>query len=271
MKNLNSISQVNKVYSTAGSEPVLVLCSDLEFYVCKYKMAIGGSAEKLFREYLGACFLKEWSLLVPDFAFVEISEHHIKEFLKLQPHYFQTTCFGSKYIRDSKEFDNFFVFLQPSDKKLFNNKFDFLKIGLFDIWISNEDRHTQNYNLLLNFETFYDIIPIDHSEILNSGNLDKGLNLIPENESIISSPLTRKLFTKKELKDKSNLQRIEEDYYFCIEKCKDNIDEITQNIPDDWHVNIEKQKELLHQELFKTDWIESVFSQFISFVQSQIN
>lgn len=270
MKHLNSISPINQVYST-GNNPVLIMCSDMEYYVCKYKTSIGGTANKLFREYLGACFLKEWNLLVPDYAFIDISEDHIKEFPQLQPHYFQTTCFGSKLIQNVTEFDKFLSFMEVGDKKYFRKKFDYLKIALFDIWISNEDRRHENYNLLRNFETFYDIIPIDHGEILNTGNLDKGLYLISENDSIISSPLTRKLFTKKELKDKSNLQKIKEDYYFCIEKCKSRIDRITENIPDDWCVNIEKEKKLLHQELFKTDWIESVYSQFISFIQSQIN
>jgi hypothetical protein len=72
-------------------------------------------------------------------------------------------------------------------------KESFLKIGLFDIWMSNEDRHYENFNLLYNLkEKRY--VPIDHAMCFNSGNLDKAPSLIGNNESILTSPFVNRFF-----------------------------------------------------------------------------
>ncbi len=270
MQYLKSISLISKVYATTGSKPVLVMCNDLEHYVCKYNISYGRTASKLFREYIGACFLKQWNLSVPDFAFVEISEDHIGELPQLQPQFFKTICFGSRYDRNCKEADKFLSFIEASDRKLFINKNDYLKIALFDIWMSNEDRNYGNYNLMLNLENSYEFVPIDHEMIFNTGNLDKGLYLISESDSIINTPFTRRLYTKKELADKKNLKSIKEEYYLCVNNCQNHLNTILENIPDDWLVNIDFERELLQKELFNPDWIKNVYYQFLTFIQSQI-
>ena len=270
MQYLESISPIRKVYKTTGSRPVLVMCNDLEYYVCKYNNSYGSAANKLLREYIGACFLKEWNLSVPDFSFIKILEDHIGVFPELQPYFFKTTCFGSKFNRNYKEVDKFMSSLEVSDRKLFTNKNDYLLIALFDIWMSNEDRNYGNYNLMLNFEGGNDFIPIDHEMIFNTGNLDKGLYLISESESIINTPLTTRLFTKRELSDISKIARIKEEYYHCIEQCKSKLHVILENTPDDWSIDINIEIELLQSELFNVNWINNAYKEFLTFIQSQI-
>jgi len=270
MQYLNSISPISKVYATTGSKPVLVMCNDFEYYVCKYNNSYGGAANKLLREYIGACFLKEWNLSVPDFAFIKISEEHIGGFPELQPYFFKTTCFGSKFNRNFKEVDKFISSLEACDRKLFVNKNDYLLIALFDIWMSNEDRNYGNYNLMLNIETAYDFIPIDHEMTFNTGNLDKGLFLISDSDSIINTPLTTRLFTKKELSDVNKLKSIKEEYYLCIKQCKSKLNVIFESIPDDWSIDISFEIELLQNKLFNANWINNAYKEFLTFIQSQI-
>jgi hypothetical protein len=73
LKYLTSISAVEKddLIGTNGSEPFYVLCDDLNTYVCKYHRHFNSPAISLFNEYISACFLKEWGLKVPDFAFIK--------------------------------------------------------------------------------------------------------------------------------------------------------------------------------------------------------
>jgi hypothetical protein len=49
---LTSIENIRKIIPTKGSTPVLVHCSDLNDYVCKYDQLKG----KLFNEYLAVRF-----------------------------------------------------------------------------------------------------------------------------------------------------------------------------------------------------------------------
>jgi hypothetical protein len=76
MQTLSSIQTANRQYDT-GERPVLIMCSDMHNYVCKY--AGGGDTMKLYCEYIAASFLKIWKLPVPDFAFVAINYDHVKQ------------------------------------------------------------------------------------------------------------------------------------------------------------------------------------------------
>ncbi len=268
MRYVESISQINKVYNSKGSKPVRVLCDDFEEYVCKYNVANGSMASKLFREYIGASFIKIWGLNVPDFTFVNIKNEHLTVSQHLQPSFFRTTCFGSKFSKNFKELDKFTSFIEPKQKKAFENKFDFLKVALFDLWISNEDRYYGNFNLLYDVEDSNRFVPIDHEMIFNTGSIDRGLELISREESLLDTPMTNNLFSKKELRKIDYLPKVQEEYYFCIRKCEEELNQILKEVPDDWLVNIEKEKNTLLQELFNKDWIDTVFAEFSLFIQS---
>ena len=270
MKYINSISPISKIYDSKGSKPVLIECDDLEHYVCKYNTVNGSTANKLYSEYIGACFLKYWELPVPDFAFVNILEEHITDNDVIQPAFFRTICFGSKFSRNYKEADKFLSSINGRQKSLFPHKYNFLKIALFDIWISNEDRRHDNYNLMLDVENDNNFIPIDHETIFNTGLLSSGLEYISPDESIIDTPFANALYTRKELVNKNIIDLIQKEYYICIEKCITNIDTILNEVPNDWLVNIENEKELLKAELFKKEWIDGAFNEFKQFLQLSI-
>ncbi|MGE0021043.1 MAG: HipA family kinase [Draconibacterium sp.] len=267
MKIVNSIARPTRVFDTSGNQPALILCDDFEFYVCKYNRMPGSEAKKLFHELIAGHFAQLWNLNVPEFSLVNVNPEHIVGHETLQPVFFQTLSFGSKYNQNLVEVDEFYGALSAIQKRKFDSKFDFLKIALFDIWMANDDRSFNNYNLLIDSANGNRFTPIDHDAIFNTGNLDKGLYLLSENETLIDTEIATRLFNARELRSEEFLKNIENEYYFCIENCKENLDTILQDIPDNWNINIEKYKTLLTANSFNDMWITDVFKHFSELIQ----
>ena len=146
MQTLQSIQTANRQYQT-GDAPILILCNDMQDYVCKY--ALNGNATNLLCEYLAASFLKLWELPVPDFCFVQVNYEHVQQ-LGIPKHVIEKTCFGSKFSKSYVELNLFND--EPDLKKqtgYIAHKMNLLKIALFDIWLANEDRNHNNLNLIV--------------------------------------------------------------------------------------------------------------------------
>jgi hypothetical protein len=269
LKIVNSISRPDRIFETSGSQPALILCDDFNYYVCKYNRQSGVKAVKLFHEFLAGSFAKLWNLAVPEFCLVNVNPSHIEGHEILQPVFFKTLCFGSKYNNRYSEIDEFYADMTSTDKRKFELKYDFLKIGLFDIWLANEDRNFNNYNLLIDVENKNRFIPIDHDAIFNTGNLHRGLVLLSENESLINTDLTKRLFTATELRSKDFFKKAKNDYYLCVTECEINIDKILQNIPIEWKINSVEYQNLLHEHLFNKEWTDRCFNYFKELIQLQ--
>ncbi len=267
MKIIHSIAKPERIFETSGSQPALILCDNFDFYVCKYNRFPGSESKKLFHELIAGRFAQLWNLSVPDFCLVNVNPEHVFGHKLLQPAFFQTTCFGSKYNQNLVEIDEFYGELSATQKKKFDSKFDYLKIALFDIWMSNEDRNFNNYNLLIDIENGNRFTPIDHDAIFNTGNLDKGLILLSENETLIDTELTARLFNSRELRIMDFLTDIKNEYYLCVSECKKNLDKILQDVPKDWNINADNYRTLLNENSFNKKWIEEVFDHFSELIQ----
>jgi hypothetical protein len=151
MKVLYTIEEVHKIFNTAGSSPLLVSCDDFNDWVCKYDKF----PKYLFNELIASEFAKLWNINTPETALINVKSEHIPydKFPQLQPSYFEKECFGSLYLKNTKEIDLSFIplFREKSFRDKIQQKSDFLKIALFDIWLANEDRNYNNFNLLLHF------------------------------------------------------------------------------------------------------------------------
>ena len=69
-----SVKRIEQQFNT-GEQPVLVMCSDVNTYVCKY-MRSTATAYKLVCELIGAQMAKAWQLNTPDIALVKIKPAH---------------------------------------------------------------------------------------------------------------------------------------------------------------------------------------------------
>lgn len=264
---LQSIEPIQKVFQTSGSYPVLVSCNDRQKYVCKYVRY--APAEKLFLEYLITNFATIWQLQIPEYKFVKLKPEHIpdeiaSEFLKtkqvIQP------VFGALYLQYARDIDNYFATLnnEPSFISTIQNPFDLLKIALFDIWLSNEDRNFNNYNLLLNPKEegnyFY---VIDHEKCFNSNVLKYGVYHISFNETILDTEVCEMVLNHKPLSATENyVQELEKEYYICVQQCKEMLKNIVEEVPKSWGIDIEAQFGLIMQNIFTEEWIKSTFECF---------
>lgn len=146
-----------------------------------------------------------------------------------------------------------------------------MKIALFDIWISNEDRNHNNFNLLLygSSENLYFFYAIDHVNIFNTSFLDYGIAEITEDDSIINTDLAKILFGKSR-KLTETVNNVIENFYLCTEKCQNNLDEILDLVPDSWNINKEQIRDRIINNLFSKEWKAQCEANFRAFVQSFI-
>jgi hypothetical protein len=266
-----SIENVTIVFHTNGSQPILVLCGDLSYYVCKYPK--GKPTYELFNEFIIAHFAKFWGLNIPDFDLVNVKKEHIPDEVlsnRIQRHYFEHSCFGSQKLEQVIEVNH--EFLNGDDKKEIEKiqKFDLLKIALFDIWLSNEDRNQNNYNLLLSsIQNRYIFYVIDHVSCFNSNNLDKGIYLITEEDSIISSPLCVNLLKGDNLLEEE-IQKLKQNFPIFVQDCREKLSSSLSRLPTDWGIDIAKIENVLLNSLFSESWINEVFNTFEQFVRKYL-
>lgn len=256
---LKSISGISKVFQTSGSNPVKVLCEDLNEYVCKYSRH--DPATNLFNEYLAAVFLKIWDLKVPNFNLVNIQQHHItNEFISntIQPRFFEIPIFGSQYMEHAKEIDSSIAVIE-NDKKIIKkiaDKQDLLSIALFDLWMGNEDRSHNNYNLLLRSDSDYVFMPIDHERCFNGNTVSaaRGFVILSEDETLLNTELAALVF--KNYKGLSKVvDEIAANYYLWVADCEKSLENTINSMPDQWGVQKEDKIALLKSTLFHPTWV----------------
>lgn len=272
---LSSISPINKVYDTAGCAPVKVMCSDLNDYVCKY--ATGVPTRTLYNEFVAAEFLTRWGIDKPKHNIISIKEEHFPESVRsarVQLRYFSRPCFGSKHELYAKEIDPSFPNLDINKKVLgaIENKFDLLKIGLFDLWLANEDRNHNNYNLLLNpTETGYCFLPIDHERCFNgsSARVDRPIVLLTEDESLITSPLAQVLLRgSRGLSEK--IDEMASEYYLWVSGCQKGLDDALKDLPEAWGIDVQAEIEFMQGTLFTESWLSECVEGFKDYAKKYL-
>lgn len=263
METVKSITEITETLSTRGF-PVKVLCSDFNTYIAKHNMGYT-PANRLKNELLGHFFLKSWGLKTPPVKLVYVKDAHIEKHLSTtcQYKYFRNIpCFGSRFLDRATLFNQFLQSLTYKEYNSIKNSNDILKIALFDYWISNEDRTPNNFNLLLNPERSGNYIyAIDHEDFFNSNNLPSGLVPLTEEDSILSAPEVKVLI--KWLKPSNDtIKKMEENYYLCTNKCKQQLDGFLSDIPAEWQINKAELKRQLLSNLFSKSWCTTAFKEF---------
>ncbi len=260
------------MYETTGSMPVLVLCDDLEDWVCKY-----GDYGKLFNEWLASNFLHLWNIPTPPFSIVNILPSHIAprfQSNRTYPSLFQSPCFGSKHLAYAQDISELFKLLAENnyEKRKILNIGDYFKIALFDLWIANEDRNSNNPNLLLNPTQDGNIITaIDHTEIFNTNNLKMGLAELTLQDSILMADYT-KLLIGNQRKALEVVEILQKDYYLCIERCGKSLENIIEAAPSEWGINKQKIAEQINNAIIVNDtWNKKCFSNFTQYLEQSVS
>ena len=230
LQTLNTIEEIHRVIKSVD-KPVDVTCNDFENYICKYR-----NTDSLLKEYLASCLLHRWQIPTPEIAFVWVKPEHVPERYKrtVKAHFLNKPCFGSKYYDQTIEVNQSLVALgnDAAEVRKIQNRLDLLRIGLFDLWLANDDRKQGNYNLLLvpNEPSKFYLNAIDHSACFHNGGIGEyTLNLLTSEESVLTSDVCRLLYARSTVIHKQAdtvLKRFPTD----VHKSVDSLPEILANL-----------------------------------------
>lgn len=259
---LNSVKAIEHQYQT-GEEPVLVMCTDLNAYVCKY-MRSTAIPYKLVSELIGSEMARIWRFNSPESAIVRIKPDHWNG-LRLS-HSLSAPAFGSKKKMGVIDVTPTTISEIEDTPLMFAQ---LLYIALFDFWLANEDRNANNANLM------YDIVkhlfvPIDYGCIFNTATYDYSLSQLTMTDSILSSELFDMLLAKYKDSVPAHVANLNRDYGINLFRCKEKVFEIISQIPAEWNVPKEVIANKVN-ELFKRDWYERVWLNFMDCLSEKVN
>ncbi len=178
-------------------------------------------------------------------------------------HYYVDLAFGSKQVDNATELSMLNDEIKTKhDYNRFSDPLDYLKIGLFDIWVDNDDRRPTNYNLFLNGNMNF--VAFDHAFTFCSMNYS---DLKPEisntfNASIFNSSLAKGII--KYLSRTIDLNKTLKNYfYLCIDTCKQNFEEVCTKVPESYGLSNDLKSSLLDF-LFDKNRNDKVLTEFYS-------
>jgi hypothetical protein len=238
---LNAV-KILHCYQT-NSLPLQVLCDDNEVYVIKTMFKTHPPFEDLVNEILCNYFFQCWDIPVPEPAIIKFDAILIEQYLaegnainkrytgfKFENHYF----FGTKFLQSTTEIDMYNLSLKGKrDYNKYQNPLDLVRIGVFDRWIANTDRRSDNSNILMDTSTEkFRFIPIDNTQAFACQNDYKALKLAVmdtvNNKSILNTPITKSICSFADPKKFSNLDK---EITANIEITIDLMETIFENIP----------------------------------------
>lgn len=270
-----SVQQVEKVIETPGSRPVIVTDEQLDDYACKYDFT-----EKLIKEYLAHHFLKIWELPVIPAAFVKVLSEHINPAIlkkgiitsRTQPRHFNKLCFGTLYNVDAILLTNHFEGLRSdySQLKKYQNREDFLKIALFDLWVVNIDRLHGNYNILIQpINGEYILTPIDHSDIFDGFDIGDSLSqLTPESSILTSAMALVLLYGNRKIESQANA--LLNNFPNFVNECGKILPKLVEGCPDSWCLDKPKLLQNLQKFVYDEGWIKDTVQNFKGLVQHHL-
>ena len=262
IQTLYSVKQIEQQFHT-GEEPVMVMCSDVNIYVCKY-MRSSATAYKLACEFIGTNLAKAWQLNTPDIALVNIRSAHW-EGINVS-HSLSAPSIGFRWLDGV-------VDITPSTYAKVPAKAETLaqlmKIALFDFWVANEDRNANNANLMYDV-TREQLVSIDYGCIFNTATFEYPLSQLTSTDTILWSDLFRHLLQGADSQASLNIaDRLKADYEESIDKSNSIVAGIIAEMPQGWNVPTEKVSEKLSQ-LFDKQWIEAVWDNFMECLNENI-
>jgi len=232
---IRKVIEVLKEYKTEGHKPLQVMADDFELYVAK-----SGKGHhppiSLINELVCSYFLGCWGLKTPDATLLKLDTNLIEIPLSTtnKKSFYQDLCFGSKLVPEAIEVNDLANSKSAWQFNRLKSPFDLMWIGLFDIWVENDDRKPSNPNLLLKEcakTALFDIYAIDHAYTFYSTGYEV---LVPSevcqsyNDSILYSDFVKSVIPKVAKKQELDFKA---SFWAKIERCKENFDNFADAIP----------------------------------------
>ena len=263
IQTLYSAKRIEQQFHT-GEEPVMVMCSDVNIYVCKY-MRSSSVAYKLACELIGAKLAKTWQLNTPDIALVKICPAHWDGLNT--SHNISAPSIGSQWLDGM-------VDITPSTYGKVHATEEILrqlmKIALFDFWVANEDRNANNANLMYDV-VHNQLVSIDYGCIFNTATFDYPLSQFTSTDTILWSNLFQHLLSGADQQTVCSIVvNLKAEYAESLLQSKQVTTEIIEAMPQEWNVPIEVVSTKLEQ-LHEKKWIADTWNNFVECLNENIN
>lgn len=259
---LYSAQPIKQQFHT-GEEPVMVMCSDVNIYVCKY-MRSTASAYKLACEFIGAKLAMAWHLYTPDIALVNIRPAHWERMN--HSHSLSAPSIGFRWLDGVVDITPSTFAKVPASEKTLGQ---LLKIALFDFWVANEDRNANNANLMYDV-AHEQLVSIDYGCIFNTATLDSTISQLTSTDTILWSDLFKHLIQSTDQQTICHLaDHMKADYEECLHQSKGLVEEVIAEMPTEWKVPTETVREKLRQ-LFDEHWTAEVWKNFTDCLNENI-
>lgn len=218
------------------TKPYLVECNNGKRYVAKFCGNPDG-CRILINEYVSASLGKLLNLPIPNFVLSNIDLSKFKNDLS-NIELIDGTVFCSEWLEKSAPVPGYSALIKTT------NKYDAIKILIFDVIIGNNDRNPGN--LLVNFKN-NTLVAIDHSHVFINQAIwsEHTLNSLIGKEIDISGMNKFNYNNLSQcLNDKNYIAEIQE-FINRIKLIKENdIEMIINSIPKDWNISNNEKKSL---------------------------
>ena len=262
---LNAIGVIEEI--PTGQFPVRVLSENFDVYIAKPARK-GIPSFELINEFVCSQLLFYWEIPTPEIAAIKVDASLLPENLtaRQKKRHYDTVCFGSKYLSDNAmDLPRLISSREKGKRNKILNEVDLLMIGLFDVWVENDDRSVFNPNLMLNPEDGkWKIYAIDHGFAFLSAtpyaSLDPAYGVIqPYNQSILQTILAKEIWSKM----KKNPMITSWSFFADrIARCEKNFRTIVESVPDQLGFDVEMQNKLFSF-LFDIERNREVYMDFL--------
>jgi len=262
ISTVHSAKRIEQHFHT-GEEPVLVMCSDLNVYVCKY-MRSSAIAYKLACEFIGAKLATAWQLNTPDIALVTIRQPHW-EGMNLS-HNLSAPSLGFRWLDGMVDITPSTYIQVPATKETLSQ---LMEIALFDFWVANEDRNANNANLMYDV-AHEQLVSIDYGCIFNTATFDSPFSQLTSTDTILWSDLFKHLLGDTDRQTVDTIaEHLREEYDECLNRSKNLATEVLTEMPQEWKVPSETVSEKMRQ-LFNKRWVADVWDNFTECLNENI-
>lgn len=234
-----NVINIKEEKSGTSQNPLLVISEDFKIYYLKTPKSDNPEIY-IIKEFICHFLLNCWSLKTPKIAALLVDPKSIA--IQLSPHhrsnYFSRTCFGSESLDKSFDFNTLLSLSSKYDYNKYKSPDDLLKLGLFDIWIENDDRKPTNPNLLIKDTGIgFDFYAIDHALTFSSlefTDLNPDLALgVSFKDSILYTDLAQNVYNHSTKSISNWFEQINTYFYLSISNSKSYFQKIIDSIPKD--------------------------------------
>ena len=180
--------------------------------------------------------------------------------------YYERPAFGSKEIEGAFDLTELAIVKRKVDFKRFYRPEIFARIGLFDMWVENEDRPPDLKNIMLaEKDERYHFYAIDNAMAFRTGayeTLTDKRFYSTEGNYCLQSTFFKRFRRFLKAADKEWPKTEADNFYFCVANSKRYLSECINLIPADWGFTHEIQN-VLEKFLFNDERNHSVFNEYI--------